>query len=108
MQVALATEQLVAAHWDSVWYLFRWFSVVSLVGAVAVSIWFILLWSWIFLDEWICTVRRKAKRRQDARYAGVSAGRPAPSCQPIRPKILKPEIKPQLWFKVISPFAIYK
>jgi hypothetical protein len=61
MQVALAAKSLVAAHWDLVWYISRWFSRVSLVGAAVVSMWFVLLWLWIFLDEWIYTVRRKVK-----------------------------------------------
>ncbi|KAF2685411.1 hypothetical protein K458DRAFT_337516 [Lentithecium fluviatile CBS 122367] len=67
MQVALASEQLAAAHWESAWYLSRWFSMVSLVGAAVISMWFVLLWLWIFMDEWIYTVRRKMKQRQDAR-----------------------------------------
>ncbi|KAH8696949.1 hypothetical protein GQ44DRAFT_744375 [Phaeosphaeriaceae sp. PMI808] len=67
MQVALAAEQLVAAHWESVWYVSRCFSIMSLVGAAIVSTWFILLWLWMFLDEWICTVRCKLKKRQGAR-----------------------------------------
>ncbi|KAF2478345.1 uncharacterized protein BDR25DRAFT_321366 [Lindgomyces ingoldianus] len=67
MQVALAVEQLVAAHWESVWYLCRGFSMVSMVGAALVSMWFILLWLWIFLDEWIYTVRRKMEKRRETR-----------------------------------------
>jgi hypothetical protein len=67
MQVALASEQLVAAHWESVWYISRWFSGVSLVGATVIAMWFVLLWLWIFVDEWIYTVRRKVKQRRDAR-----------------------------------------
>jgi len=69
MQVALAAEQLVTAHWDSVWYLSRWFSVVSLVGAAIISVWFTLLWLWMFLDEWIYTLRRKLKKRRGSRSA---------------------------------------
>jgi len=66
MQVALAAEQLVAARWESVWYLSRCFSIISLVAAI-VSTWFILLWLWVFLDEWIYTVKRKLEKRRDAR-----------------------------------------
>jgi hypothetical protein len=67
MQVTLAAEQLVAAHWESVWDLFRWFSVISLLGAAIISMWFILLWLWIFLDEWIFTIRRKLEKRRESR-----------------------------------------
>jgi hypothetical protein len=67
MQVALAAEQLVSAHWESVWYLSRWFSMVSLVGAAIVSTWFILLWLWIFSDEWIFTIRHRMAIRRNAR-----------------------------------------
>lgn len=69
MQVALAAEQLqlAAVHWESVLYVSRWFSVVSLIGAAIISTWFILLWLWLFLDEWIYTLRRKIKKRQESR-----------------------------------------
>jgi hypothetical protein len=67
MQVALTVEQVAAVHWESVWYLSRYFSMISLVGAAIVSSWFILLWLWIFLDEWIYTVRQKLKKRREAR-----------------------------------------
>lgn len=67
MQVALAAEQLVPAHWEPVWYLSRSFSMVSLAGAGVVSMWFVSLWLWIFLDEWIYTMRRKIKKRKATR-----------------------------------------
>lgn len=67
MQVALAAEQLVAAHWVSTWYVCRWFSIVSLVGAVVVAIWFIGLWLWMFFDEWVYTAKRKLEKRQESR-----------------------------------------
>ncbi|KAF2804501.1 uncharacterized protein BDZ99DRAFT_397868 [Mytilinidion resinicola] len=67
LQVALAVEQLVAAHWESVWYLSRWFSMVSLVGAAIISMWLVLLWLWLFLDEWVYTARRKMEKRRDTR-----------------------------------------
>ncbi|ORY17572.1 hypothetical protein BCR34DRAFT_621770 [Clohesyomyces aquaticus] len=54
-QVALASEQLMTAHWEPLWYVSRWFSIVSLLGAAIVLMWFVLLWLWIFLDEWIYT-----------------------------------------------------
>ncbi|PSN58930.1 hypothetical protein BS50DRAFT_580360 [Corynespora cassiicola Philippines] len=67
MQVALASEQLEAAHWESVRYVCRYFSVVSLVGAAIISSWFILLWLWIFMDEWVFTLRQKLKKRRETR-----------------------------------------
>ncbi|KAF2176598.1 hypothetical protein K469DRAFT_678511 [Zopfia rhizophila CBS 207.26] len=65
MQVELAVEQLVAAHWVSVWSVSRWFSILSLMGAAIISIWFIFLWLWIFLDEWVYTMRRKLEKRRE-------------------------------------------
>jgi hypothetical protein len=65
MQVALAVDQLVdAAHWRWVWYLSRWFSAFSLVGTTIISTWFILLWLWLFADEWIFTIRRRMERKK--------------------------------------------
>ncbi|KAF1952143.1 hypothetical protein CC80DRAFT_538356 [Byssothecium circinans] len=65
MQVALAADQLEASHWEAVWHVSRYFSIVSLVAAAIISSWFILLWLWIFLDEWSYTVKRKlAKKRE--------------------------------------------
>jgi hypothetical protein len=67
MQVALTAEQLVTSHWQSVWYVFQSFSIVSLIGAAIISMWFVALWLWIFLGEWIYTIRRKIARRARAR-----------------------------------------
>ena len=69
MQVALSAEQLVAAPWVSLWYFCRWFSMVSLAGAAVVSAWLILLWLWIFSDEWIYTVRHRMTKRRAIRRA---------------------------------------
>lgn len=66
MQVELAVEQLVATHWVSVWFASRWFSILSLIGAAVISAWFILLWLWIFLDEWIYTVRHKLDKKRES------------------------------------------
>ncbi|KAF2807745.1 uncharacterized protein BDZ99DRAFT_391759 [Mytilinidion resinicola] len=65
MQVELAAEQLSAVHWVSLWSVCRWFSMLSLLGAAVISAWFILLWLWIFLDEWIYTARRKVEKRRE-------------------------------------------
>jgi hypothetical protein len=67
MQVALAVEQVVDAHWKIVWSLSRWFSMISLLGVAVISMWFILLWLWMFLDEWMYTIRRKIERRRETR-----------------------------------------
>jgi hypothetical protein len=67
MQVALAAEQLVVVPWKSVWYISRYFSILSLTGAVAISTCFVLLWLWIFLDEWIFTIRRRREKKRDMR-----------------------------------------
>jgi len=66
MQVALAADQLEASHWQAVWHVSLYFSIVSLVAAAAISSWFILLWLWIFLDEWIYTLRRKLAKKREA------------------------------------------
>ncbi|KAF2205141.1 hypothetical protein GQ43DRAFT_362993 [Delitschia confertaspora ATCC 74209] len=67
MQVALAAEQLVAVHWDSFLHVSLWFSIVSLVGAAIISLWFVLLWLWLFTDEWVFTVRRKMEKKRETR-----------------------------------------
>lgn len=71
MQVALSAEQLVASHWESIWYTSRSFSVASLVGAGIISAWFVLLWLWLFLDEWIFTVRQKMRKSRERRSAAA-------------------------------------
>jgi hypothetical protein len=65
MQVALAADQPMAVHWASVWHGSRWFSVLSLVGAATIAVWFGALWLWMFLDEWVYTVRRKLEQRSE-------------------------------------------
>jgi hypothetical protein len=64
MQVVLAAEQLVAAQWSSVWYICRWFSVLSLIGTTIIAGVFLSLWLWIFVDEWAYTLKRKHERRR--------------------------------------------
>ncbi|KAK7178600.1 hypothetical protein PSPO01_15344 [Paraphaeosphaeria sporulosa] len=66
MQVALAADQLEASHWEAVWHVSRFFSTVSLVAAACVSSWFILLWLWMFLDEWMYTIRQKLTKKREA------------------------------------------
>lgn len=63
MQVALAAEQLVTVQWVSMWHVSRWFSVLSLIGSAVVAGWFVLLWLWMILDEWVYTARRKLGKR---------------------------------------------
>lgn len=67
MQVELAVEQFITPHWVSIWSVCRWFSILTLMGAAVISAWFILLWLWIFLDEWIYTVRRKMEKEREGR-----------------------------------------
>lgn len=69
MQVALAADQLEAAHWEAVWHVSRYFSVISLVAAVVISLWFVALWLWIFVDEWVYTVRQKSRKKREAGVA---------------------------------------
>lgn len=67
MQVALAAEQIVPIHWISAWSIFRWFSMLSLVAGTVISIWFVGLWLWLFLDEWIYTVGCKLEKKREKR-----------------------------------------
>lgn len=67
MQVVLAADQLDTSHWEVVWHVSRYFSVISFVGVAIVSSWFILLWLWIFLDEWIYTIRRRQEKKGETR-----------------------------------------
>lgn len=64
MQVVLAAEQLVAVQWSSIWYICRWFSVLSLVGSTLVAGCFAFLWLWLFVDEWVYTLNRKYGKRR--------------------------------------------
>src|SRR5690242_791733 len=69
MQVGLAVEQLigVGAQWVKFWYLCRWFSILSLAGTSLVTMCFATLWLWMFIDEWIYTIRRRFEERRAAR-----------------------------------------
>jgi hypothetical protein len=64
MQVELAVEQVLSPRWPSVKSACRWFGILSLLGSAVISAWFILLWLWIFVDEWVYTVRRKSEKRR--------------------------------------------
>jgi hypothetical protein len=61
MQVALAVDQSLAMHWVVVWHASRWFSVVGIIGTAVVALCFVVLWLWMFLDEWVYTLRQKSK-----------------------------------------------
>jgi hypothetical protein len=63
MQVALAADQSLAVHWVPVWHASRWFSTISIVGTAVVALCFAVLWLWMFLDEWVYTLRQKSKAR---------------------------------------------
>jgi hypothetical protein len=68
MQVALAAEQLATMHWIAIGHVSRWFSVISLLGAGVVSGWFLGLWLYMFIDEWVYTLKERWWRRR----AGVA------------------------------------
>ncbi|KAF2022641.1 hypothetical protein EK21DRAFT_105676 [Setomelanomma holmii] len=70
MQVALAADQPLAVHWVAVWHASRWFSMLSAVATTVVAVCFMVLWLWMFLDEWVYTVRRRLARRNV--HSGVS------------------------------------
>ncbi|KAH9860302.1 hypothetical protein J1614_011632 [Plenodomus biglobosus] len=63
MQVALAADQSLAAHWVPVRYASLWFSAISIFGTTVVALCFLVLWLWIFLDEWVYTARVKWEKR---------------------------------------------
>jgi hypothetical protein len=63
MQVALAADQLLAVPWIPVWHASCWFSVISIIGTAAIALCFAVLWMWMFLDEWVYTLRQKWKAR---------------------------------------------
>jgi hypothetical protein len=65
MQVALTVEQVSSRHWVTLWSVSRWFSVISLVGAVFVSFCFMLLWAWMFLDEWTFAIKSRIKKTRE-------------------------------------------
>jgi hypothetical protein len=69
MQVALAADQTMAVHWTLVWHASRWFSVLSLLGTIIIGVWFGALWLWMFLDEWVYTIRRKLEERSKGQNA---------------------------------------
>jgi hypothetical protein len=59
MQVALAADQPLAVHWVTIWHASRWFSVISIIGTAVIALCFAVLWLWMFLDEWVYTLRQK-------------------------------------------------
>lgn len=62
MQVALAAEQTPETHWVNIWLAFRWFSILSLLGSIIVSLCFILLWLWMISSEWVYVLRCKLQK----------------------------------------------
>ncbi|KAG9228114.1 hypothetical protein BJ875DRAFT_508683 [Amylocarpus encephaloides] len=65
MQVQLAVDQVASSHDHSSWSVFRSFSAITLIGTAFISLCFCILWLWIFLDEWIYTIKiRRRKRRE--------------------------------------------
>ena len=67
MQVELAVDQVASVRWVRLWPVFRCFSAFVLIGTTLVSVCFVFLWSWLFLDEWIFALRARRRRRILAR-----------------------------------------
>lgn len=67
MQIALTADQRQSFHWEAIWHVSRYFSIFSLVATTVISSCLILLWLWIFLDEWIYTLRQKQRKKREAR-----------------------------------------
>lgn len=65
MQVELAVEQVLPAHWISLWSVCRWFSTVSLIGTAVISFWVVLLWLWMFSDEWVYAIKGRLEKRRE-------------------------------------------
>lgn len=63
LQVGVAVDQVSDLHWRFWWSISRWFSVISLLGASAIACGIMLLWTWIFVDEWIFAVRCRRRRK---------------------------------------------
>jgi len=67
MQVELAAEQILDRPSVSLGSLSSWVSRVSMVGTAFASLCFLVLWLWIFLDEWIYTLKRRPWSRKTTR-----------------------------------------
>ncbi|KZF21643.1 hypothetical protein L228DRAFT_156863 [Xylona heveae TC161] len=65
MQVGMAVEQVSSEHWVAFWTTSRWFSILSLTGTALIALAFILLWMFIFIDEWIYAIKCLRKRRRE-------------------------------------------
>lgn len=67
MQVELASEQILNRPSISLGSISSWVSRISLIGTAFVAIGFSFLWLWMFLDEWVYTIKRKPWRRHKKR-----------------------------------------
>ncbi|KAI9748768.1 MAG: hypothetical protein M4579_007126 [Chaenotheca gracillima] len=65
MQVEMAVEQVSAEPWQALQSICRWFSILSLLGTVAITLSFAMLWTWIFADEWIFALKSLKRRRRE-------------------------------------------
>lgn len=63
MQVVLTADQVSSVHWVSIWSVSRWFSIASLIGITFISGLFVLLWLWMFSDEWIYALKALRRNR---------------------------------------------
>ena len=64
MQVELAVEEVLPARWVALWPVCRWFSTIGLILTALVSVWFLLLWLWLILDEWVFAIRSRLRKRR--------------------------------------------
>ncbi|THW23403.1 hypothetical protein D6C98_10462 [Aureobasidium pullulans] len=63
MQVAMAVDQVASHRWSELWPFFRWFSVLGLFSTLVVAAFFVVVWLWMFTDEWMFALRvRFAKK----------------------------------------------
>ena len=63
MQVEVAAEQVLNTPSITLGSICAWVSRMCMAGTTFAGLCFLVLWLWIFLDEWIYTVRRKPWRR---------------------------------------------
>jgi hypothetical protein len=68
MQVELAAEQTLDRPSVSLGSLSSWASRISMVGTAFAGLCFLFLWLWIFLDEWIYTLKRRPWSRNTTRF----------------------------------------
>ncbi|KEQ81783.1 hypothetical protein M438DRAFT_399057 [Aureobasidium pullulans EXF-150] len=63
MQVAMAVDQVASHRWSELWPFFRWFSVLGLFSTLVVAAFFVVVWLWMFTDEWMFALRVRFARK---------------------------------------------